>query len=206
MGKRRWGQSSILIADADADFRREAAGVLTAGGLHVLEAASGDEVLTVVHDEDIALVVLEVRLDGISGYEVCRRLRAEYGERVPIVFVSHDRTEPFDRVVGFIVGGDDYLAKPVDPDELVARVRRHLARSAALRAKPGLALTRREREILGLLTRGLGPVEIGRELAISPKTVATHIEHIYVKLGVHTRAQAVARAFRLELVDPSAGS
>lgn len=206
MGERRWGESSILIADADADFRRVVARALTASGMRVLEAASGDDVLTVVHDEDIALVVLEVRLDGISGYEVCRRLRAEYGERVPIVFVSHDRTEPFDRVVGFIVGGDDYLAKPVDPDELVARVRRHLARSAGLRAKPGLALTRREREILGLLTRGLGPVEIGRDLAISPKTVATHIEHIYVKLGVHTRAQAVARAFRLELVDTSTGS
>jgi DNA-binding NarL/FixJ family response regulator len=206
LGERRWGESSILIADADADFRRVVARALTMSGLRVLEAVSGEEVLAMVRDEDVALVVLEVRLDGISGYEVCRQLRAEYGERVPIVFVSHDRTEPFDRVVGFIVGGDDYLAKPVDPDELVARVRRHLARSTGLRAKPGVALTRREREILGLLTRGLGPVEIGRDLAISPKTVATHIEHIYVKLGVHTRAQAVARAFRLELVDTSAGS
>jgi DNA-binding NarL/FixJ family response regulator len=206
LGEWRWGQSSILIADADADFRRVAAEALTTGGLRVLEAESGDEVLTIVHDEDVALVVLEVRLDGISGYEVCRRLRTEYGERVPIVFVSHDRTEPFDRVVGFIVGGDDYLAKPVDPAELVARIRRHLARSAGFRPKHGLALTRREREILGMLTRGLGPVEIGRELAISPKTVATHIEHIYLKLGVHTRAQAVAKAFRLELVDTSAGT
>ena len=61
-------------------------------------------------------------------------------------------------------------------------------------------LTDREREVLGLLAAGLGPAEIGRELSISPRTVATHVEHIYSKLGVHTRAQAVARAFRLELV------
>jgi CheY-like chemotaxis protein len=67
LGEWRWGQSSILIADADADFRRVAAEALTTGGLRVLEAESGDEVLTIVHDEDVALVVLEVRLDGISG-------------------------------------------------------------------------------------------------------------------------------------------
>ena len=63
-------------------------------------------------------------------------------------------------------------------------------------------LTAREREVLSLLTEGLGPVEIGHSLFISPKTVATHVEHIYAKLGVHTRAQAVASAFRLALVDP----
>jgi DNA-binding CsgD family transcriptional regulator len=55
--------------------------------------------------------------------------------------------------------------------------------------------------VLVLLAAGLGPTQIARELSISPKTVATHVEHIYAKLGVHTRAQAVARAFRLALVD-----
>ena len=54
--------------------------------------------------------------------------------------------------------------------------------------------------MLTLLTRGLGPVEIGGELSISPKTVATHVEHIYSKLSVHTRAQAVAKALQLALV------
>jgi DNA-binding CsgD family transcriptional regulator len=63
------------------------------------------------------------------------------------------------------------------------------------------SLTTREREVLSLLAAGLGPGEIGAELSISPKTVATHVEHIYAKLGVHTRAQAVASAFRLALVE-----
>ena len=99
-----------------------------------------------------------------------------------------------------MLGADDYLAKPVAPDELVARVRRHLQRAAALEPKPTSGLTARETEVLTLLTRGLGPVEIGGELSISPKTVATHVEHIYSKLRVHTRAQAVAKALQLALV------
>lgn len=69
---------------------------------------------------------------------------------------------------------------------------------------PESVLTAREREVLELLAQGLGPIEIGSELSISPKTVATHVEHIYAKLGVHTRAQAVAKAFRLLLVSATA--
>ena len=65
---------------------------------------------------------------GPERYEVCRRLREVCGQGLPIVFVSADRTEPSDRVAGLLLGGDDYLAKPVGADELLARVRRHLLR------------------------------------------------------------------------------
>ncbi len=194
-------EGAIVIADGDRDFRRAAVAALRVTGLCIREATSGDDVLDVADKDEIALVILDVRLEGISAYEVCRRLRDQHGDRLPIIFVSLDRTEPFDRVAGFIAGGDDYLAKPVDLDELTARVRRHLVRTGSGARTPDVQLTAREREVLGLLAHGLGPVEIAMELAISTKTVATHIEHIYVKLGVHTRAQAVASAFRLELVD-----
>ena len=146
------------------------------------------------------LVLLEVRLDDTSGYEVCRRLREEHGEALPIIFVSQDRTESSDRVAGLLLGADDYLAKPVQPGELVARVQRHLRRLQTWNGA-GARLTSREREILGLLADGLGPAEIAVGLGITQKTVATHVEHIYAKLGVHTRAQAVASAFRHSLVE-----
>jgi DNA-binding NarL/FixJ family response regulator len=199
-GEPPWGSRTILIADGDRRFRRSAARALTAAGLHVREAACGREALTAAAEDDVALVVLEVRLEHVSGYEVCRRLRELRGETLPILFVSRDRTEASDRVAGLLVGADDYLTKPIAVEELLARVRRHLQRSAALDAKPSSGLTARENDVLGLLTRGLGPVEIARELSISPKTVATHVEHIYSKLGVHTRAQAVAKALQLALV------
>ena len=192
---------TILIADADRRFRRAARRALCAAGLDVTEAGSGEEALARAGEGDVALVVLDVRFRDISGYEVCRRLREAHGDRLPILFVSADRIEASDRVAGLLVGADDYLVKPVASDELVTRVRGQLERGQGDVRNPTFErLTDREREVLALLAAGLGPAEIGRELSISPKTVATHVEHIYSKLGVHTRAQAVARAFRLELV------
>jgi DNA-binding CsgD family transcriptional regulator len=62
-------------------------------------------------------------------------------------------------------------------------------------------LTKREREVLALLAEGLDPREIATRLVLSRKTVATHLEHVLCKLGVHTQAQAVAAAYRSDLVD-----
>jgi DNA-binding NarL/FixJ family response regulator len=195
------GDQTILVVDGDPDFRREASRALAATGFRILEAETGEEALRAIAVEaGIVLVVLEVRLEDVSGYEVCRQLRQDRGDALPIIFVSGDRTESFDRVAGLMLGADDYLAKPLDPDELVARVRRPLRRLAAWNGA-GIRLTTREREVLTHLAAGLGPVEIATVLSISPKTVATHVEHIYAKLGVHTRAQAVASAFRLALVE-----
>jgi DNA-binding NarL/FixJ family response regulator len=193
------GSQTVLLADADRGFRRRVARALTAAGLCVREAGSGREALAAATKDGIALAILDVRLDDPSGYEVCRRLREEHGEALPIMFVSSDRTESFDRVAGLLLGADDYLVKPVAPDELVARVQRHLRRLATWNGA-GIRLTNREREILELLADGLSPAQIATSLGISPKTVGTHVEHIYAKLGVHTRAQAVASAFRLALV------
>ena len=197
---RETGRHVILVADSDRDFRTFAKRVLATTGSTIREAATGHETLAAAEEEEVALVVLDVRLEDPSGYEVCRRLREAYGQGLPIVFVSADRTEPSDRVAGLLLGGDDYLAKPVEPDELLARVRRHLLRLETWNGL-GVRLTSREHQVLKLLTDGLGPTEISAELGISQKTVATHIEHIYAKLGVHTRAQAVASAFRLSLVE-----
>ena len=195
------GDQTILVVDGDADFQREAARVLAPTGLTIRAATFGSEALEAVAGEArIVLVLLEVRLDDTSGYEVCRRLRVEHGEALPIIFVSQDRTESSDRVAGLLLGADDYLAKPVQPGELVARVQRHLRRLQTWNGA-GARLTSREREILGLLADGLGPAEIAVGLGITQKTVATHVEHIYAKLGVHTRAQAVASAFRHSLVE-----
>src|SRR5262249_22151403 len=153
-------------------------------------------------EERPALVILDVVLPGLSGLEVCRTLRLEFGELLPILFVSGSRTEPLDRVIGISIGADDYLVKPVDPEEMVARVRRCLLRSASARAHGARPASRihdlspREHEVLRLLADGLKQEEIADRLVISPKTVATHIQRILAKLEVHSRAEAVALAFR----------
>jgi two-component system nitrate/nitrite response regulator NarL len=145
------------------------------------------------------LIVLDVHLPEICGYEVCRELRDEFGAGLPVIFVSAERTEPSDRIAGLLVGADEYLAKPVASDEFLARVRVLLRRSGPAIASAS-ALTARELEILRLLADGLTTPDIARHLFISRKTVGTHIEHILAKLGVHSRTEAVALAYRDGLV------
>jgi DNA-binding NarL/FixJ family response regulator len=152
--------------------------------------------MTFVGREEPALVVLDVHLPDISGYEVCRELRDMFGERLPILFLSGARTESYDRVGGLLLGADDYLVKPFAHDELLARVRRLLARSARDDEARQYDLTVREREVLEHLAAGQDQPTIAKELVISEKTIATHIQHILGKLGVHSRAEAVALAHR----------
>ena len=189
--------SFILVVDGDPAAGEEIADLLGGVGLETRAVTSGEEALAVADVRRPQAVLLEVRLPGVSGYEVLRELRHRYGEALPVMFVSGERVEAFDRVAGLLLGADDYVVRPFAPDELIARVRRQVVRSAsddsgALRSK----LTRREQEVLQLLASGLTQPEIARELVISPSTVASHIEHILEKLGVHSRAQAVALALR----------
>jgi DNA-binding response OmpR family regulator len=191
----------ILIVDDDQASRRLLSKVLGQAGYTTREATSGEAALEAARGERPRLVLLEVRLPDLSGYEVCHELRKEFGDGLPIVFLSGERTESYDRVAGLMIGADDYLPKPFATDELLARVRALLRRASttAVRAMPA-ELTRREAEVLALLTDGLEQAEIAERLSISPKTVATHIEHILEKLGVRSRAQAVAVAYRTGLI------
>jgi DNA-binding NarL/FixJ family response regulator len=189
----------ILIVDTDAGARAELAHLLDDEGYKVMQAESGEAGLKLARENPPALVVLEVPLGDRSGYEVCRVLREELGEELPVLFLSGARTESYDRVAGFLVGADDYVVKPFAVDELLARVRR-LVRHAAPAETSTSLLTPREREVLRLLAEGLAADQIAKELFISKKTVGTHLEHIFTKLGVRSRAQAIAVAYRDELV------
>ncbi len=193
---------SVFVAD-DAQSCALISRLLRRAGYATRELSSGEQVLQAAAAELPSLVVLNVNLPGLNGYEVCRELRDAYGETVRIVFVSAERTEPFDKVAGLLVGADDYVVKPFDPAELVARVRRLIARltpsvEQTRPLKPLAALTPRERQVLKLLSEGRQPVEIARKLVISPKTVATHIQRVLKKLDVHDRTQAVALALSVE--------
>jgi len=192
----------ILIVDDDAIFRALVAALLArAGFATMIEASTGEEALAAARAERPTLILLDVFLPDMSGFEVCRTLRDEFGDDLPIIFVSGERVEPADRAVGLLVGGDDYIVKPVDPDEFLARLRRAIDRSR--REPTGRAtaphpfdLTRREREVLERLAQGLAQSDIAAALVISPKTVASHVQRILAKLGVHSRAQAVAVAYQ----------
>jgi two-component system, NarL family, nitrate/nitrite response regulator NarL len=198
----------VLVVDDDAEFRTLVSKLLVHARLASEEVAGVEAALEAARRERPALVVLDVSLSDLSGYEVCRELRDEFGEELPIILVSGERVEPVDRAVGLLIGADDYMVKPFDADEFLARVRRLVTRSEPVRDRVvttsrELRLTKRELEVLRLLAGGRRASEIATELVISKKTVASHIQNVLAKLRVHSRAQAVAWAFESGLMAPA---
>jgi DNA-binding NarL/FixJ family response regulator len=186
----------VLIVDDDAELRALVSRLLTPLGYQIQTAASADEALETARRTPPTLALLDIHLPDVSGYEICRQLRDEFGDAIAIIFVSGKRTEEYDRAAGFLLGADDYMIKPFGAGELIARVRGVLVRRAARPKGAVSGLTPRELEVLELLSRGLRQDAIASRLFITSKTVATHIQNILEKLDVHSRAEAVAYAHR----------
>ncbi len=127
--------ASILIADDEEPARQAMAELLAEAGYQVRTAADGNQALAMANAESPDLVISDVRMPGMDGFELARRLRATRGdESLPIILVSA-AGESGRRVAGLDLGADDYLAKPIDFDELLARIRvqlRHAARQREL--------------------------------------------------------------------------
>ena len=122
----------ILVVDDDKQIARLVQSYLEKSGFVVLTAYDGDNALRVIRHERPDLVVLDLMLPGRDGMEITRTLRAD--ERlasIPILMLTA-RVEDTDKILGLEVGADDYLTKPFNPQEVVARVRAILRRSGAL--------------------------------------------------------------------------
>ncbi len=117
----------VLVTDDEDNIRFLLDAALRHFGFDVVLAANGREALGAVADEKPDLIVLDVMLPDLDGFEVCRRLRAD-GIRVPVLFLTaRDGTE--EKVRGLTLGGDDYVTKPFSLEEVVARVRAILRRA-----------------------------------------------------------------------------
>jgi DNA-binding response OmpR family regulator len=117
----------ILIVDDEPELRTMLREYLTREGFDVAEAISGNEALDMVERTRPDLILLDVGLPDIDGFEVLRTLRA--GSDTPVIMVTA-RDEEIDRVVGLSVGADDYVSKPFSPRELVARIQAVLRRGS----------------------------------------------------------------------------
>ena len=203
-------RARLLIVDDDAELCTMLREYLEPEGFGAESAESGQAALDRLARGGIDLVVLDVMLPGLSGFEVLRRLRAS--SRVPVLMLTA-RGEEIDRVVGLEMGADDYLAKPFSPRELVARIRAILRRMAdpptdglltfgpltldarAHRARiedHDLELTSAELRILELLiqadTRTVSREELmlqalGRRLLPTDRSLDTHVSNLRRKLG-----------------------
>ena len=192
-------RSYVVLVDDDPGFRKLLLSVLARGGYDLDAVPSAEEALAAIEKRRPDAVLTDVSLPGLSGYELCRQLKDQHGEDIGVMIISGHRTEPFDRAAGIFLGADDYMVKPVDPGELVARVWRLVGRSNVSHVRTNSngkldLLSARERQVLDLLASGSTQNDIAEALFISPKTVATHIQRVLTKLGVRSRTQAVALA------------
>ena len=204
----------ILIVDDDITLRTALTRYLENRGYAVQDASSGVEGLTAFEQDLPDLVVSDVLMPEMDGLEFCRRLRAtRSGQLVPFIFLS-SRREVDDRVQGHKMGADDYLVKPFEPRELVAKIEAQLERSrrihseivrlmqrSAAAVEPPVApamplpLTPAEEKVFWEVIQGFTNKQIGDRLFVSPRTVQTHLSNILGKLQLENRSQLIRYAF-----------
>jgi len=201
----------VLVVDDEKDVVEVVGHFLEEEGYTVHVAYDGEEALEKASGE-IDLIVLDIMLPGVDGYEVCRKLRSRVEtEDIPIVFLSA-KTEEEDQIEGLMLGGDDYLTKPVSPQVLVAHVKAVLRRSGVeessilevdglkiyedeYRAElegEDLGLTLTEFELLRYLVRHPRKAFTRQQLLetiwkdammVTERTVDAHIKNLREKLG-----------------------
>ncbi|OIJ67728.1 response regulator transcription factor [Streptomyces mangrovisoli] len=210
---------SVLVVDDDAAIRRSLERGLRLSGFAVRAVGSGADALTAVRDTPPDVLVLDVSMPGMSGIEVCTRLRDD-GRDLPVLMLSA-LDETADRIAGLQAGGDDYLVKPFALQELVLRLRALLRRRppavtgaplrvAGLVVDPAartaerdghpLELTRREFELLEVLARNAGLVLTrdqllervwGYDFDVRSDAVDTFVSYLRRKLEADGRPRLV---------------
>jgi two-component system response regulator NreC len=212
-------RTKILLADDHAIFR---------AGLKLLlesqpdfsvigEAASGQEAIGAVKELGPDLVLMDVTMPGINGFEATRRIKAEYPKTQVLALTMHENEQYFFQMLH--AGAAGYVIKGAPPEELIEAIRsvtqgqaylspaltRRLLDDYLDRVKEGQPaedpLTEREREVLRLIAEGLTSKEIANRLAISPYTVERHRANAMAKLDLHNRAELIRYAIRKGLID-----
>lgn len=127
MIKMQPNKPSILVVDDILDNRRLLSQILTKNGYRVRTASNGEQALDAVAAEPPDLILLDIMMPGMDGYTVCAHLKADaQTHAIPIIFISA-MNEPLDKVKAFAVGGVDYITKPFQFEEVLARVKTHLS-------------------------------------------------------------------------------
>ena len=209
---------TVLVVDDAPDTLRMLCDALAGEGYTVLVARDGPQALARLDVVTPDAILLDGVMPGWSGFETCQRIKAHsVGQAIPVIFMT-GLSDTSDVVAGFEVGGVDYVVKPIRIEEVLARLNTHVRnarsareavaqasmtqRSLPLSAPPETdrllqaSLTPRETEVLTWLARGKTNRDIAEILGMSHRTVNKHLEHIFEKLGVETRAAAAALATR----------
>jgi DNA-binding NarL/FixJ family response regulator len=195
----------LLVVDDDPGLLRAVAETLRAEGYEVTTARRGAEALVCIAESLPDLIVSDIRMPGMDGYELVRNLRASARTRlIPVVFLTA-KDETADRIAGFRSGVDAYLTKPFEPDELLAVVANILKRVESTHAEIARLfgrtdtseqdlvrdedLTDAEWRVAEAVARGLSNKEIAAEFNLSLRTIEGHISRILDKKNFSNRVE-----------------
>lgn len=172
-----------------------------------------DSALALARKEQPDIILLDILMGDVNGYEVCRGLKAdEHAQAIPVIFLS-SLSKGSDKVKGFEAGGVDYISKPFEIEEVIARIENCLRLHQQINQKYSITaqkqkklitnyqLTTSEIKILSLYVVGLQRNEIGLQLFISENTVKTHLKKLFVKLKIKNRTEAITKAREMGLVE-----
>lgn len=205
----------LLVVDDEAKLLRAVAVTLREEGYEVTTARSGAEALVAVNESVPHLIISDIRMPGMDGYQLARALRANpRTELIPVIFLTA-KGERKDRLAGIRAGVDAYLTKPFDPEELLAvasniisRVERTSAELSRLvstakgdespssQSAPDEDFTEAEARIARLVADGLSNKEIAAELGVSVRTVEGHVSNILSKKGWSNRVEIARHVFK----------
>lgn len=176
------------------------------------EATNGAEALAKVPVLDPKLILMDVRMEKMSGIEACREIKSLYPQVLILMLTSYTGDDAI--TASILAGASGYLLKHLSRAELLRSVRLvasgqtlidpHTSQQVVQRLSnfPGQDLTEREREVLALVARGYTNKQIAETLFVSEKTARNHVSHILEKLGLARRSEAAAFAVEHKLVPP----
>lgn len=159
----------ILVVDDDVDTLRLVGLMLQRQGYQIVAASNGQQALIMAQSENPDIILLDVMMPDMDGYEVTRRLRANPSTATTPIIMFTAKSQVDDKVTGFEAGADDYLTKPTQPRELFAHVKAVLARSGKSRPVAASAVTREKGHVVGVLAakNGLGCTTLAMNLGVS---------------------------------------
>ncbi|MBQ0041258.1 MAG: response regulator transcription factor [Clostridiales bacterium] len=128
------GNPKILVVDDDREIAGAIEIYLRNEGYDVIKAYDGFQALNAIHDQEISLVVMDIMMPNLDGVQATKKIREEFN--IPIIMLSA-KSEDYDKITGLNVGADDYITKPFNPLELIARVKSQLRRYTMLGAASG---------------------------------------------------------------------
>src|SRR6266851_4653432 len=171
----------VLVVDDDVELCALVQEYLTAEGFSLKAVHDGEQGLQQALTSEFALVVLDVMLPGINGFEVLRRIRSV--SKIPVLLLTA-RGEDVDRIVGLEIGADDYLPKPFNPRELVARIRAILRRTRSPEAGRETQIPEMLREAGRVVTReDLASSVLSRKFSPFDRSIDMHVSKVRKKLG-----------------------